>query len=164
MPFELTWLTDIFGYPQRVFANVRKTIDIEGAEAIDDTYNCLLDYGGFLASMTVDVVSRFAVRRLTVNGDAAQLVWDWNQQKVTLYDPALGAWQDMPYDVGQAAKQYNQNIGEAMYIQELDSFIQAFQGGPAFINTLADDHKVLKLLYALEAAEKSGTVQPVAAS
>ena len=76
VPFELTWITDIFGMPHKVFGNVRRTIRIPGAEKIDDTYNFLLDYGDLLATITIDVVSRSATRRLTINGDARQLRWD----------------------------------------------------------------------------------------
>jgi hypothetical protein len=39
-----------------VAANYRKTIEIPGAEYIDDTYNILLDYSNYLAVVTVDVV------------------------------------------------------------------------------------------------------------
>jgi predicted dehydrogenase len=164
VPFELTWLTDIFGMPKKVSGNVRKTITIAGAERIDDTYNCLLDYGDFLAVITVDVVSRSATRRLTVNGAAQQLYWDWSRNRVELYDPVKGKWEGTGYQMGQAEKGYNENIGENMYIDELRSFIDATLGKGRFVNTLADDHAVLKLLYAVEEAERTGRVQNVAAA
>lgn len=163
VPFELTWLTDIFGLPQRVFGNVRKTIDIEGAERIDDTYNCLLDYGNFLATLTVDVVSRSATRRLTINGAARQLRWDWSRNCVEVYDPAKAQWEGIDYEMSQAAKGYNANIGENMYIDELRCFIDATLAKGKFVNSLEDDHAVLKLLYALEEADRTGRVQQIGA-
>jgi predicted dehydrogenase len=163
VPFELTWVTDILGLPRKVFGNVRRTIRIEGAERIDDTYNCLLDYGDHLATITIDVVSRSATRRLTINGVAKQLRWDWSRNCVDLFDPAKGEWESLGYEVQKAAAGYNPNIGEQMYIDELCSFIDATLGKGRFINTLADDHAVLKLLYAIEAADRAGSAQPVLA-
>lgn len=160
VPFELTWITDIFGMPRKVFGNVRRTIRISGAEKIDDTYNCLLDYGDLLATITIDVVSRSATRRLTINGDARQLRWDWNKNAVDLFDPARNEWESISYEVQKAAAGYNPNIGEQMYIDELRTFIEATQGKGKWVNSIADDHAVLKLLYAIEAADRAGSAQP----
>jgi predicted dehydrogenase len=160
VPFELTWITDIFGMPRKAFGNVRRTIRIPGAEKIDDTYNCLLDYGDLLATITIDVVSRSATRRLTINGDARQLRWDWNKNAVDLFDPAKNEWESLSYEVQKAAAGYNPNIGEQMYIDELRTFIEATQGKGKWVNSIADDHAVLKLLYAIEAADRAGSAQP----
>jgi predicted dehydrogenase len=160
VPFELTWITSIFGLPRKVFGNVRRTIRIQGAERIDDTYNCLLDYGDLLATITVDVVSRSATRRLTINGDAQQLRWDWSRNCIDLFDPAKNEWESLSYEVQKAAAGYNPNIGEQMYIDELRTFIEATQGKGTFVNSLADDHAVLKLLYAIEEADRTGCAQP----
>lgn len=155
VPFELTWLTALFGFPKRVCGQFRKTIKIEGAEAIDDTYNCLFDYGNFLSVLTVDVVSRYATRRLTINGDKAQLYWSWDKNAVTLYDPSKGAWEELDYKMSDGAKGYNAHIGENMYIEELDAFVQSIKGPNNYPNTLENDHKILKLLYAVEESDKT---------
>jgi hypothetical protein len=47
-----------------------------------------------------------------------------------------------------------------MYIDELRTFIEATQGKGKWVNSLADDHAVLKLLYAIEAADRAGSAQP----
>jgi predicted dehydrogenase len=154
VPFELTWFTELFGLPRRVVANHRKTIEIEGAEYIDDTYNCLLDYGSFLASVTVDVVSRHATRRLTINGSLGQLAWSWDEPAIRVFDGATGDWTEMAYKMEEAEAGYNKNIGENMYIDEIRAFLDAVGGGAAFPNSLEQDHKVLKLLYALERSDR----------
>jgi predicted dehydrogenase len=156
VPFELTWLMHVLGFPKRVCGNVRKTINIEGAEKIDDTYNFLLDYETHLATVTVDVVSRSATRRLLVNGDKKQLVWDWNQKNIQIYDSQMGQWNNIEYQMMNAEAGYNQNIGENMYIDELKAFINAVEGKEPFINTMENDHNVLKLLYAVEESDKAG--------
>ncbi len=152
VPFELTWLTRVFGFPRAVSASFGKTISIKGAEGIDDTYNVLFDYEGFLASMTVDVVSRHATRRLLVNGEDGQLVWDWDVQSVRVYDPVKGMWEAHGYEMKGAHEGYNPNIGENMYIDEMRNFVEAIEGKRPFINTMENDHKVLRLLYAIEEA------------
>ncbi|MFA6075356.1 MAG: Gfo/Idh/MocA family oxidoreductase [Negativicutes bacterium] len=155
VPFELTWLCSVFGFPLRVCGNCRKTIKIEGAEKIEDTYNCLLDYGDFLATVTVDVVSRHATRRLLINGDKGQLIWDWDYSLIRLFDALDQKWIEIPYEMKTAANGYNENIGENMYIEEMRSFIRAIEGKQAFINNMDNDHKVLKTLYAIEEADRT---------
>jgi predicted dehydrogenase len=154
VPFELTWLVEVLGWPRRVAGMFRKTIDIEGAPEIDDTYNALLDYGDFLLNLSVDVVSRNATRRLLINGDKKQLRWDWSEKSIQLFDPAGDVWEALPYTMGQAQEGYNANIGENMYIDELGAFIKAVRGEALFVNTLEKDHMVLKILYAIEQADR----------
>lgn len=153
VPFEMTWFTELFGFPRRVAAMYRKTIDIPGAEYIDDTYNCLLDYGTFLASITVDVVSRHATRRLTINGDKGQLVWSWDESTIRFFDANNSSWLDIEYQMENAEPGYNKNIGENMYIDEIRSFLNAVNGEVEFPNTLINDCQVLKLLYAIERSD-----------
>jgi predicted dehydrogenase len=153
VPFELTWVTNLFGFPERVCGTYRKTIDIPGAETIADTYNCLLDYGRFLATVTVDVVSRHATRRLLINGSDRQLVWDWDRNCVSVFDPVTAHWEDTPYEMKQAEAGYNVNIGENMYIDEIKNFLDAVEGKRTFINTMENDHRVLRMLYAIEESD-----------
>ena len=155
VPYELTWVTKLFGFPQRVCGNFKKTISIKGAESIDDTYNFLLDYRNFLATITVDVVSRHATRRLLINGEKKQLVWDWDVDCIKIYNPESLKWNDIPYKMNSAKKGYNPNIGENMYIDEIKYFIESINSKHSFINTIENDHKVLKLLYAIEKSDKT---------
>jgi len=155
VPFELTWFVHLLGFPRRVCGNVRKTIHIAGAENIDDTYNFLLDYDRFQAAVTVDVVSRYATRRLLINGEDKQLIWDWNQKNICIYEPSFSRWETHEYQMMVAESGYNPNIGENMYIDELRAFIRAITDNTPFINTMENDHRVLKLLYAIEASSRT---------
>lgn len=155
VPFQLGWLTHTFGYPEKVCGNVCKTVTIKGAEMIDDTYNCLLSYKDFLVNLTVDVVSRYATTRILINGDKKQLVWEWDKNNVSVYDPIQKEWARLPYEIKSTVAGYNQNIAENMYIEELQTFITAIHEKKSFVSTLEEDHKVLKLLYAIETADKT---------
>lgn len=153
VPFELSWFTRVFGWPRMVAANYRKTIDIPGAEYIDDTYNLLLDYSNYLAVVTVDVVSRYATRRLTVNGSKKQLYWTWDENSVKVFDPEKGAWEERPYEMKNAEPGYNVNIGENMYVEEIRNFIDAINGIRPFFNTMDEDYRILNLLYKAERSD-----------
>lgn len=150
VPFELTWITKLFGFPEKVASAVKKTIVIEGAEKIDDTYNIILGYNGFTVNLIVDVVSRYATRRLVINGDKKQLIWDWDENNIKLYNPITNAWEVETYSVELAAAGYNKNITEQMYVDELVNFFEAIEGKAEFFNSMQYDHDVLKLLYKIE--------------
>jgi predicted dehydrogenase len=154
VPFELTWITQLLGYPRRVAANFRKTINIEGAEYIDDTYNCLMDFGSFLASITIDVVSRYATRTLLINCSHGQIKWSWDANSIMIYDSRSSKWNEVKYQMSNSHSGYNEHIGENMYIDEINAFLEALKGGVNFPNTLKMDLRVLKLLGDIESSEK----------
>ena len=162
VPFELTWLTKLLGFPKRLTGFYKKTIQIEGAEKIDDTYNALMDYDGFILNLTVDVVSRYATRRLVINGDRKQLVWNWDENEIKVYDPGKESWDIIPYQTLTSQAGYNKNITEQMYIEEIESFLAAINHEREFPNTMEHDHKVLKLLYSIEKSSDSNQIQVVA--
>lgn len=159
VPFEMTWFTELFGFPRRVAGQYRKTIEIIGAEYIEDTYNGLLDYGTFLATITVDVVSRHATRRLAINGDKGLLTWSWDEPAIRVFDGDTSSWAEFCYQMEEAEPGYNKNIGENMYIDEIRAFLDAIAGKAEFPNSLEKDHRVLKLLYALERSDATATFQ-----
>ncbi len=150
VPFEMTWLCSLFGFPEAVAGMVKKTIEIGGADEIDDTYNLLFDYRSFTLQLTIDVVSRCATRRLLINGSEKQLTWNWDENSIRVFHPKTSEWEIIKYDVLDAEGGYNKNITEQMYIDEMNSFFNAVKGESHFINTLDSDHRVLRLLYAAE--------------
>ncbi len=150
VPFELTWITKLFGFPKQLASTVKKTIEIEGAPTIDDTYNSILDYGNFAMMLTVDVVTRSAVRRLLINGSLRQLEWDWNANAVKVFHHDKQEWEVFEYETISAASGYNKNITEQMYIDEMNAFFKGIENPASYVNTLEEDHKVLKVLYAME--------------
>ncbi len=156
VPFELTWITDIFGFPKTIVGQNKKTIEIPGAEKIDDTYNILMDFQDHLGLLTVDVVSRFAVRKLIINGSLGQLTWDWNDNALKIYLVKNNKWTTEKYNVGEAMSGYNKNIGEIMYIEEVRLFIESFEHKKPFPNNFLKDQKVLNLLYKTEQSYLDG--------
>jgi predicted dehydrogenase len=158
VPFELTWITLLLGIPERVVGFYKKTIDIKGAEDIDDTYNLLMDYRDFIFNLNVDVVSRYATRKMIMNGSEKQLLWDWDENELKLYEPEKGAWTSIRYETLSAQDGYNRNITEQMYIDEVDAFLKAIKKEAAFPNSLDHDHKVLNILYSVERSDKQNQI------
>jgi predicted dehydrogenase len=148
VPFELTWIVDAFGWPQAVQGMKLRTTDV-GAP-IDDTYAALLRFEGCVGSLVVDVVARLAVRKLTLNFEQASLSWDWDSGVVRIYEAEGGRTVEIAPPRSSAHAGYHQNIGEAMYMEEIASFLAAAQGRGRFPHTLADDIRVLELLERIE--------------
>jgi len=153
VPFELTWITLLLGFPKRVVGLYKNTIEIKGAEQIDDTYNLLMDYGKMIFNLSVDVVSRYATRRLVINGEKKQLYWNWDDNIIKVFDPTTDIWEEFKYETISAQSGYNKNITEQMYIDEIDAFLKAAKKEANFPNNLQHDHKVLKVLYAVESSD-----------
>ena len=148
VPFELTWIVDVVGFPIELTGFYGKTMDI-GAD-IDDTYVISLEFGGAYGNLTVDVTSRYATRSLILNMERGQILWSWDENVVKAYDAATLKWIYYNYPQGQAVEGYNKNIIEDMYVEEIESFVGAVEGRGSFPNSLDDDIKVLKLLHKIE--------------
>lgn len=148
VPFELTWLVDVVGWPEDVRTFYGKTTYV-GAD-IDDTYTILLKYNRAFGSLIVDVVSRNAVRNLILNLESGQVLWNWDENIVKLYDAKKHRWIYYYQPLGSSAEGYNKNIIEDMYIEELRSFIEAIKGNGSFPNSLTEDIKILTLLEKIE--------------
>jgi predicted dehydrogenase len=161
VPFELTWITLMLGFPKRVVGFYKNAIQIKGAESIDDTYNLLMDYGQSIFNLSVDVVSRYATRRLVINGDRKQLYWDWDNSEIKVFDPKSNQWEEIKYEIISAQSGYNKNITEQMYIDEMASFLKAAKHEGTFPNSLERDDRVLKLLYAVEKSDKNNTIEKI---
>jgi len=158
VPFELTWITLVLGLPNRVVGFYKNAVKIKGAEKIDDTYNLLMDYGHSIFNLSVDVVSRYATRRLVINGDKKQLYWNWDDNMIKIYNPNSNIWEEIKYDIISAQNGYNKNITEQMYIDEIAAFLKAAKNEIDFPNNLKHDHNVLKILYAVENSDNKNVI------
>lgn len=151
VPFELSWICRVFDFPEKVSATFGKTIEFEGGENVDDTYNLLMKYKlGFFGVLTVDVVSRYATRRLMINGQDGQLRWDWENAYVEIYLASTGKWEKRTFEKGEAHVGYNPNIVEDMYVDEIKTFLSAVDKSGAYPTDLTYDWNVLKTLYKAE--------------
>jgi predicted dehydrogenase len=149
VPFELTWIVEIFGFPENIVGFYGHTIDV-GAD-IDDTYVLSMNFKDKYGSMLVDVTSRYAIRSLIVNLEFGQIVWRWDENCVKLYDAKSSRWINYQLSQGISVEGYNKNIIENMYIDEIKAFISSIVKQSTYPNSLDEDIKVLKLLEKAEA-------------
>lgn len=156
VPFEFSFLAHLFGFPRRVCGFFRKTVDLPGAEKIDDTYQCLFDYGSFLASLNIDVVARTYSSSLVINGDKGQVRWDEKAGEVRFFRGDTNELEITPYDYESPNARYDNTA--AMYINETQAFITMLEGGATYPNTFEMDLKVLKVLYAVERSDRESRI------
>ena len=149
VPFELSWLTWIFGEVESVSGLVGNTLDM--GESIDDVYHVLITFkSGLIAHLLVDVVSRYAYRYFKLLGAKGVIDWDWNTKQVGVYDPKNQKWEYYKEDLGLAQEGYNPNIIEEMYIEEMKHFLNAVQKKEKYRYPLEDDLAILDILYKIE--------------
>ena len=151
VPFDMTWLFIIFGYPKAVVSTMKNIALIKGAEHIDETYNILFDYSKFVMNLTIDVISRVATRRLVITGFDKHLIWDWSNNEIIIYDGASAKYENISYELERPAHEgYDKNITEDMYKLELENFINAIEGKEDYISSLDKDYKILQILKTIE--------------
>jgi len=149
VPFECSWLNDIFGKIKKVTGIYGKTIDL-GVD-IDDVYAVAMQYkSGVIGTLLVDVVSRFAVRQMIINGDKGQILWDWNSSDIKLYSSDNAQWESYEITKGKSADGYNKNITEDMYVEEAGVFLDSIRKRLPVYNSLRDDIYTLNCLYSVE--------------
>ncbi len=148
LTFELTWIVRMFGFPKEIKGFFMKTADI-GCD-IEDTYTGTMRFEDCLGNILIDVVARTATRNLVINLERAQLQWRVDQRRLEIYEAEKKEWKYIDEDPRIVVEGYSSNIGENMYIDELDTFLKAVDGKTVFPNTMDEDIRVLNLLKAVE--------------
>lgn len=154
VPFELNWLTGLFGEATDVMAMRAKLSDLE--TDIDDVYSMLVGFAsGVRGTVTMEVLSRPGVRLARIIGSEGTLIWDWNAKHTQLWRAGTGEWEtfeDPPPVEGPGGSW----VAENMYISEMEAFTAAVAGGPAFPLSLEEDQRLLRTLTAVEESSDSG--------
>ena len=122
VPYELTWITDIFGMPNEIKGYYRKTTCLPCD--IEDSYLCAIDYGDMIGSLLVDVVARNAVRNLLINLENAQIQWRAEKEQIEIYESDTDSWIYIKQPKVIHEDGYSQNINENMYIEEIQRNIK----------------------------------------
>ncbi|CAG0938210.1 hypothetical protein BROC_00152 [Candidatus Brocadiaceae bacterium] len=150
VPFELTWLNDIFG-EAKALGCVKAKLTAMPAN-IDDLYHCLLRYdGNVLANLTVEVISRpKATREMRVLGSDGEIVFSADTNSVRYINTSMDEWKEYKFGAGTVESQYINP--EEPYIAEMKDFVAAVRAKDQMLypNSLEDDYHVLQTLYALE--------------
>jgi predicted dehydrogenase len=153
VPFELVWLTDLFGKIKSVSARKKQISNLE--INIDDIYNILLEFeNGMESTMTVDVITRFPFRQIKILGEHGVILADWSEGFVKYFTKENG-WNETKTDDGDIEKGYIH--GEGPYIEEMNHFLETIQNKIKQPYTFEDDLNILKILESIEKSSDKGT-------
>lgn len=148
VPFELTWLNEIFGIPkvQYSFKNKISNLDIK----IDDIYTFSLLYPKkLLANVVIEVLSKpKSTREMIIVGSKGKIIFSSDQNKIKVYtNKSLKT-----FSLSQG-KKFNRSINsDKPYIEEMQDFIKScnLSDSRYFPNTLKNDINILKKLNEIE--------------
>lgn len=150
VPFELTWLNDIFGRSTALACVKAKLSDMSAD--IDDVYHCILRYdSNTIANITVEVISRpKACRDMRIIGSKGEIVFSADTNSVRYINTSMKEWEEFNFDKGTIESQYINP--EEPYIAEVRDFVSALEKNDQslFPNSLDDDYEILQTLYSLE--------------
>ena len=150
VPFELTWLNDIFGEPKPLACVKRKLTNINAP--IDDIYHCLLGYPDeLIGNLTIEVVSRpKATREFRLIGSEGEIIFSGDDNTVKYINTSMDDWHTLIFETGTIEKQYINP--EEPYINEMQKFTNAIisKDRSLYPNSLHDDYRVLQTLYECE--------------
>lgn len=155
VPFELVWLTSIFGNISTVSAIKSKVSNLD--VDIDDIYSILLEFrNGIKGNLTVDVIARYPYRQLKILGEEGVIFADWSERTVGYFTKDEG-WKNNKIDDGIIEKNYIH--GDGPYIEEIRTFIQNINKESSQQYTFEDDLNILKILEAIEKSSDLGQRQ-----
>lgn len=150
VPFELTWLNEIFGEPLPLGCVKDKLSDMDAE--IDDIYLFMLRYPkNILANITVEVLSRpTATREIQIIGTHGKISYSSADKFVKYIKVGEKEWNKVNLDNGTIEPGYVNP--EEPYINEMKDFLKAVSNKDRlmFPNSLEKDVKILRLLNTIE--------------
>ena len=150
IPFELTWLNEIFGKPRPV--NCFKTKVSSLSVNYADIFHIILLYDkGITLNLTIDVIAQpRAVREMRILGEKGQIHFSGEKNSVQYILSGMSDWKTINLESGSFI---TSSINpEEPYIHELKDFLLALSSRKKelFPNSLENDFDQLILLEKLE--------------
>ena len=150
VPFELTWLTEIFGQATPI-SGFRTNLANKQLD-IDDIYQVNLTHeNGTYGSLTIEVISQpGATRVMTLLGTKGKLVFDGFNKSLTVESMDLDEKIIENIEEGTVISGYINP--EEPYIAEVNSFLNAIQNKcfDEYPNSVYNDVQILNTLNAIE--------------
>lgn len=154
VPFELTWLCEIFGLPKVVSSTVMKLSELEAQ--IDDYYNFVLSFpSGLVGNITIDVISSpLATREFRLHCTEGTVHFSGDRNLVQVFN--VDSTKSIDHVLDSGTKQDEYINPEEPYIQEMRAFLDAILSRDVsmFPNNLANDAQMLRLLAGIEQVNK----------
>ena len=145
VPFELTWINNLFGEPTILNAVKKKfsNLDIN----FDDFYDFGLKYPkNIFFNLTIEILSRpIATRELLIVGSLGKIILSFDQKVIKYKNTKMQKFKKYSFNSGKIIKGYINS--ERPYILEIKTFVKAVKkrDPSLFPNTLKNDYAILKL-------------------
>lgn len=148
LAIELPWLQHTFGKVKQVNPIKTKLTDLK----IDfpDTYFIRIEHeNGNIGSLTIDVVSRQAVRKLEIINEDMYI--SWNGTPDTLYEMNIGTGKLEQISAGKYIheKGYSESVNEYAYMKEIEEFFAVVKGKEP-LYSFENDKEVLEIIDEIE--------------
>ncbi|MEO6874530.1 MAG: Gfo/Idh/MocA family oxidoreductase [Opitutaceae bacterium] len=143
VPFELAWLAEVFGRPQKVAGGFGRFSGRDGA--FEDTWTLQLQLAqGGTGQLTVTMACPHDFRSGCAFGVNGHATWDINRGEVALHIAAQPA---QVLQFGPIAQ-----VIDATYAAEINAFVDAIQGSKPWPHRYADYQLALATLAAAESS------------
>lgn len=150
LAIEMPWIYKTFGNIKNVKANRCKSSNLE--IDYDDTYQIMLTHeNGSLGMISVDVVSRKAVRNLEIYGEDIHIFWKGTPNSLSEYE--IDSKEEKlieTYSKIDKDNNYSDNIIENAYLDEIKTYIDKINGINNEKYTFEDDKYVLSIVDRIE--------------
>lgn len=148
MAIEFPWIVSCFGNVtgMHVIKDKMTELDID----YNDNYLIMLEHEtGTRGVITVDVVSRKAIRRLEIFSEEIHIFWDGTPQSLTEYNLEKKIMENIAvYNTVEHNALYSENIIEDAYQEELNAFLQMIrQNDRSLVRySFSKDEQILQLI------------------
>lgn len=150
---ELPWIIKTFGPIESydVVSSKNTKLPIE----YDDSYLLIINHvNGNKGVMSVDVVSRKAVRNLEIYGEDLYMTWDGTPSGLNEYDYEAKTDKKIElYKTVDTQKGYASFVVENAYRNELEVFIKVTKGEAKAEHSFEEDRKILALIDEIESGD-----------
>ena len=148
LAIELPWIQDTFGRIKRVHVIKTKLTDLK--LDFPDTYFIQLEHSnGNIGSLTVDVVSRQAVRKLEIFNEDLYIKWDGTPESLYEKDIISGELKQIPAGKYIHEEGYSESINEYAYMKEIEEFFEVLKGKEP-LYSFEKDKEIIKFINKIE--------------
>ncbi|MEW5802149.1 MAG: Gfo/Idh/MocA family oxidoreductase [bacterium] len=144
LPFELVWLSILFGSIESVSTFKGKVGNSE-VDMCDAPHRWLLRFeSGTTGYLLLDMTSRAPIQRMHLTGEEGHIEWDNREQLIRIYSGENCLKQTEPLIRGCVENMYIKP--EEPYVDELRSFLEAIYGIAPFPHTFKKHQEILTLV------------------
>lgn len=148
---ELPWLIESFGNVKNIVVTKSKISNLK--IEYDDNYIVILEHeSGHKGVLSVDIVSRKAVRNLEIYGEDMYLSWDGSAEGLKMMNIGKGKEEPISlYEKVDQLDQYSKFVVENAYYYEIIHFFDVISNKAEPIYSFEKDKVILELIDRIEA-------------